>query len=279
MDISSWSYSGELFKCTLRHAETSNGKYYFRSLPGNHLSFEAHDITEHAIAKASLYLVSPPWESKPSSTLISTTEGNGQEPLTFSDGIGTLIKGLASGGWIQLRLNESQHSPITMTLPSIRIAAPISSFTACTSRLPEMGYDDARTLELRFSHGQLGLTQPQKQTLAAFQSYVALDTSIEKILIDGHTDATGSAVANLRTSRSRAESVAQTLEGFGIERTKLEVRAHGERYPVASNKTEEGRDQNRRVTLRLVMDTERVTTQPENSNKNKTTNETTKVQK
>ncbi|KXF81091.1 hypothetical protein ATN88_19200 [Enterovibrio coralii] len=67
---------------------------------------------------------------------------------------------------------------------------------------------------------------------------------------------------------------------MGIDKAMLEVRAHGERYPIASNENAEGRQKNRRVTLRLVMDTDRVTSEADKANTTKTTtNETAKVQK
>ena len=78
-----------------------------------------------------------------------------------------------------------------------------------------------------------------------------------KILIDGHTDNVGSSLANLSVSRTRAEQVAEALVELGIDKSMLETRAHGSRYPIASNSSTKGQAKNRRVTLRLVRDNER----------------------
>ncbi|WP_170915156.1 OmpA family protein [Enterovibrio nigricans] len=284
MDDSSWIYQGGLFECTLTHVETPYGKYYFRSLPGGILSFDVSansDILQSGdseINGVSVYLISPPWKSTPSSSLISTARGNDLQHYSFVEGIDALVEGVASGSWIQVRFQDSKKTDFSVSIPSIRIAAPISSFTACTAELPGMGYEDARTLALRFAHGQHTLTPAQKRKLSDFHSYVVLDSSISNVLIDGHTDATGSRVANLKTSRARAELVANTLKDLGIDAAKLEVRAHGERYPIATNATPEGRNENRRVTLRLVKQTERVKNTVDKSNITKTINETAKVQ-
>jgi len=70
------------------------------------------------------------------------------------------------------------------------------------------------------------------------------------ILIEGHTDAKGSDKYNDDLSYRRATRVMQTLEkSFGIDGARLSVKGYGEQRPVASNDTEFGRAQNRRVTI------------------------------
>lgn len=72
------------------------------------------------------------------------------------------------------------------------------------------------------------------------------------LVIDGHTDSTGSAEYNHRLSRQRAETVESYLVNRGIRPVRVEANGYGEQYPVASNRTEEGRAQNRRVELTLI---------------------------
>jgi outer membrane protein OmpA-like peptidoglycan-associated protein len=68
----------------------------------------------------------------------------------------------------------------------------------------------------------------------------------------GHTDSIGSAAVNQRLSEQRAEAVAGTLQSFGVPRARMQVQGFGFTQPVASNSTEEGRAQNRRVEIRIV---------------------------
>ena len=68
----------------------------------------------------------------------------------------------------------------------------------------------------------------------------------------GHTDNVGSAAVNQRLSEQRAESVAGTLESFGVARARMQPRGFGFTQPVASNDTPEGRAQNRRVEIRII---------------------------
>lgn len=76
------------------------------------------------------------------------------------------------------------------------------------------------------------------------------------IRIEGHTDKTDSDSYNLDLSEHRAQAVRDFLIGNGIGAERITVRGHGEAYPLASNNTEAGRQQNRRVEIVLPTPTE-----------------------
>ena len=71
------------------------------------------------------------------------------------------------------------------------------------------------------------------------------------IEVAGHTDSRGSDAYNLQLSAQRAESVLKYLREGGVSNT-LTSRGYGETEPIASNDTDEGRQQNRRVVLRAL---------------------------
>lgn len=68
-----------------------------------------------------------------------------------------------------------------------------------------------------------------------------------KVLLEGHTDSRGSHNYNLKLSQKRADAVAAILKSKGIDVDRIVTRAFGETLPVASNDTDEGRAENRRV--------------------------------
>jgi outer membrane protein OmpA-like peptidoglycan-associated protein len=70
-----------------------------------------------------------------------------------------------------------------------------------------------------------------------------------KVIIEGHTDSRGSASYNEALSDRRARAVATALEARGIAPGQIQTAARGKDFPVASNETAEGRQQNRRVEI------------------------------
>jgi len=68
----------------------------------------------------------------------------------------------------------------------------------------------------------------------------------------GHTDSTGSDEYNMALSQRRAAAVGDYLVLRGVSRARIETIGYGERYPVASNDTPEGRARNRRVEIRIT---------------------------
>jgi outer membrane protein OmpA-like peptidoglycan-associated protein len=93
--------------------------------------------------------------------------------------------------------------------------------------------------------------QPQfNQTLV---SVALVLKKFDKTLVDvsGHTDSQGDDAYNLELSRKRAISVATILANQGIMQQRFSITGRGEQSPIASNSTESGRAQNRRVEIQL----------------------------
>jgi outer membrane protein OmpA-like peptidoglycan-associated protein len=71
------------------------------------------------------------------------------------------------------------------------------------------------------------------------------------IVVDGHTDSTGSDVYNQQLSERRANSVAGFLRSSGVDSRRILAGGFGETKPIATNETPQGRAQNRRVEITL----------------------------
>jgi outer membrane protein OmpA-like peptidoglycan-associated protein len=74
------------------------------------------------------------------------------------------------------------------------------------------------------------------------------------VVIHGHADSRGSASYNKALSRKRALAVKAKLVKMGANPKRIRIIAHGEADPTASNKTDEGRAENRRAVMRLSVD-------------------------
>ena len=110
-------------------------------------------------------------------------------------------------------------------------------------------------IEVTFASGLLFEFNSDRISGEASHNLAVLASSLDKypdtdLLIVGHTDAVGSDEYNMSLSERRAASAARYLESRGA-RTHIQTSGRGEREPVATNDTDEGRQQNRRVEVAI----------------------------
>lgn len=97
-----------------------------------------------------------------------------------------------------------------------------------------------------------GQRQLRKIAAALAEGHKDAKAANKKILVVGHTDATGSAEFNQRLSEQRARAVGKILAEAGIPAANIYYQGAGASRPVADNATEEGRTGNRRVEMTEV---------------------------
>ena len=72
------------------------------------------------------------------------------------------------------------------------------------------------------------------------------------VLVEGHTDSTGSEEMNLQLSKQRAQSVSNYLASLGVDPRRFTIMGYGESQPIATNDTASGRQANRRVEIAIM---------------------------
>lgn len=99
-----------------------------------------------------------------------------------------------------------------------------------------------------FGNNSADLTAAGKQELEPLVAFMTQFPQA-KVEIVGYTDSRGAEAYNQKLSEKRAQSVAGALQEQGVDASRITATGQGENNPVATNETEEGRAQNRRVEI------------------------------
>lgn len=125
--------------------------------------------------------------------------------------------------------------------------------------LPD-GAECVRRLNNVMSESEIGF-EPSKSAIAGDPAptldrlaTVMAECADFQIEAGGHTDAQGSDGFNADLSRGRAQALVGAMANAGINVASMTARGYGESQPIASNETEEGREENRRIEFRLLSD-------------------------
>ncbi|MCS6901283.1 MAG: OmpA family protein [Myxococcales bacterium] len=117
----------------------------------------------------------------------------------------------------------------------------------------------SRTIELneqvQFDTGKATIRPASDKLLSEIAQILRDNPDIELVSIDGHTDNVGNKAANKILSKNRAAAVVKWLSDKkkgGIDPKRLRSEGFGQDKPIADNSTEEGRQKNRRVEIRIL---------------------------
>ncbi|MGF1757539.1 OmpA family protein [Photobacterium sagamiensis] len=255
LDSSTWVFSGNKTACSLSHDVEGFGvaKIIAEAGVGTRLEIISKELKK----KWSNYSVN----SMPAFWAIDEVKPlDYQNDVSFSlltnelifNNADDVFERLDQGEWIQVNLNGNGQRNDTIVISNVNFEVPAKQFSACKTDLISLNYQQIRSSEFYYSSGSTLVSKKDIRTVYAISEYVRSVRSIKKILIDGYSDSQGRSAVNLRMSRERAEEMAALLIEFGVPHKMIQIRSHGDRYPIADNHFAGGRKKNRRVTVRLI---------------------------
>ena len=136
--------------------------------------------------------------------------------------------------------NGRRHDIYCVELPEDKRPEPITVLTANQAvAINNLLFETAKATILPSS-------LPELKRIAQF-----VQTYGYRVRLSGHTDNVGQPEANKALSQARAEAVRQQLVDYGCDPASIQALGYGDTRPVATNDTEEGRQQNRRVEITI----------------------------
>ena len=100
-----------------------------------------------------------------------------------------------------------------------------------------------------FTTGKADLLPIAREKLSKVAEVLHQQDPNKTIVVEGHTDSVGTQAANMRLSERRANTVREFLVSKGVDAKRIRAEGKGESFPIATNKTPEGRANNRRVEI------------------------------
>jgi len=167
--------------------------------------------------------------------------------LFFATGLFAQEDGLAEQYKQALSPQAFQKSPIATQ----KITRSVKAVRSESDRNVEGTTKPSLTMHLEFRFNSDELTPQTVKYLDALGTALQ-DPELRGYIyrVEGHTDNVGTDAYNLELSRKRALTVTDyMIKTFNLERQQFDVQGFGKKTPVASNDSEEGRSQNRRVVI------------------------------
>lgn len=200
---------------------------------------------------------------------LAGSDYSGENPLTLADRIHSRVSELVDANQsLENRLTEREYQLSELKADHTEVAAQLEARTAKEEKLkkakqillPSEGqvlFNAANDIILRLSglsfdvnksdikDGHAPLLEKVKTVLEMFED--------AKLVVEGHTDASGEPSVNLALSEKRAYSVMQYLrQSLLISADRILAIGYGSEKPIASNKTTEGRAKNRRIDIIIM---------------------------
>ena len=254
LDQAEWQVYQSPFSCSLEQTISAVGKARFVAESGRSLvlSFSATSLSaplSHASVKLAL---SPLRERNDRDVYFYEQEAFSYEEkeALFSLQPVNLVEQIEIGEGVIFSIKSGERTK-SVEFPSIYGSTSVDSFRKCVQAMSPLSWEQARDSEFFFSKGKVSLSKKNIAMINKLARYLKFDPEVKRILVDGHSDDAGSGIANRMLSQERADEIGELLMQAGVDAKKIEIRAHGNRYPRAI-KAHSEHYSNSRATVRLV---------------------------
>ena len=174
---------------------------------------------------------------------LSTGMSSGMDTMASSSGNAVLSSTDAVRKLFKLKLPDGTEIEVPEGSLEDQIVKFVQDDTQKTDKKVWFNFD-----RLLFDTGKSTLKVESKEQIEKTVAILKAFPKV-KIKIGGYTDNVGDAASNMKLSAERAAVVMDAIVAGGIDKSRLESEGYGDKNPVASNDTDEGKAQNRRIAI------------------------------
>lgn len=164
-------------------------------------------------------------------------------------GIAVVLNGCSG---VQVTKKNTEKIYFSHSMPDLQLpSAPVGQDSVPQAEEQAAVTSSSPELVIYFDNDSAQVRPADVERLQSFVMMFPLNQQ-PLFIITGHTDSNHSDTYNIRLSERRSQSAQTAMLGMGVPITQTALRALGESSPVAQNSTDEGRQDNRRVTVRAI---------------------------
>jgi len=255
---SRWILEPERLSCHLIHNIPGFGEARFSRYAGQGLAFALSPIDRaqsEQIRAVTLQFMPSKWQHRQKPAVIAELDLHaGRKSVSMRPALAELtLEALQNGKtptFSYRAIQGGQFQTVAAISPA-NFGNVYKQFLKCQDNLPGVAGLHAKKFEVYFEKGSMNLDELAMVTLLDLKETLFVDKRIVKITLSGYTDTLGRPDENKILAEQRCKSVRDYLLENGVDKSKIEVKAFGERRPIGDNRTQSGRAKNRHVLISL----------------------------
>ena len=188
----------------------------------------------------------------PVRTAATVTNETANTAANAVSGAATTAGNTAQAAWAKLgdmmkvKLPDGSELNVPSHGVEARLVSYLNDSSAPVSEKTWFDFD-----RLLFDTGRATLQPASEEQLTNIAAILKAYPQVQ-VRIGGYTDNTGDPAVNLQLSQQRAANVMEEISRLGVEPARMSAQGYGEENPIADNSTAEGRQKNRRISLRVT---------------------------
>lgn len=254
-----WLVTGDRLMCELKQVVPGFGEFRFQRRATYAMQFVVDvEFPRYAAGIGHLYMKVPEWKNYVSGRVLGKIPLQpGREIISLPEDWSRLIAtGLNDGMYAEIAYADSAEENRDWVAAS---AVPFEfnqvweEFSRCQQNMLDYRFEDVKQAVFYYPKGSKSLKKKEKEFLDKMAELALLEPEFSHFEISSYTDSRGNRNINQQVSEQRAEMIRDYLVAKGVAKDRFTISASGEKNPKYNNRTEKGREMNRRVEISMVL--------------------------